>query len=272
MPTSFGVCCSSPRPALVYSLISASLVLLLVLSAGLLPPRTTATSPDGRLPDIMSEKNEEGVSPQQQKGGAYRANRVAAGNDFVKFVLQESVGSDGRVPAEAATWRTLNFREVAELFKQGLPDCFLESMKETNFEAVFWESVPVTRTTTDKPYEYVLVDSPRLAAVTADGSPFAEHIASKQGTDDVVSFRNLRRDARLVVPCRGGQQPGANYAHLAAFVRTAPRDQVVKFFGAVGEGLEDEIASRADETPVWLSTSGLGVYWYVCFKSMIQGT
>ncbi|CAN0293856.1 unnamed protein product, partial [Ectocarpus fasciculatus] len=81
-------------------------------------------------------------------------------------------------------------------------------------------------------------------------------------TDDVVSFRNLRRDARLVVPCRGGQQqPGANYAHLAAFVRTAPRAQVVKFFGAVGEGLEDEIASRVDEKPVWLSTSGLGVYW-----------
>ncbi|CBN75995.1 conserved unknown protein [Ectocarpus siliculosus] len=264
MPTSFRVRRSSPRPALLYSLISASLVLLLVVSAGLLPPtRTTATAPERRLPDIMSEKTEDGVSPQQQQqqGGGYRANRVAAGNDFVKFVLQESVGSDGRDPAEAATWRTLNFREVADLFKKGLPDCFLESMKEANFEAVFWESAPVTRTTTDKPYEYVLVDSPRLAAVTADGRPFAEHIASRKGTNDVVSFRNLRRDARLVVPCRGGQQPGANYAHLAAFLRTAPRDQVVQFFGAVGEGLEDEIASRADETPVWLSTSGLGVYW-----------
>lgn len=33
----------------------------------------------------------------------------------------------------------------------------------------------------DKPYEYVLVDSPRLAAVTADGRPFAEHIASREG-------------------------------------------------------------------------------------------
>lgn len=149
MPTSFRVRRSSPRPALVYSLISASLVLLLVVSAGLLPPRTTATAPERRLPDIMSEKNEEGVSPQQQQGGgAYRANRVAAGNDFVKFVLQESVGSDDRDPAEAATWRTLNFREVADLFKKGLPDCFLESMTEANFEAVFWESAPVTRTTT----------------------------------------------------------------------------------------------------------------------------
>lgn len=37
--------------------------------------------------------------------------------------------------------------------------------------------------------------------------------------------------------------------------------QVVRFFGAVGEGLEEEVASRKDESPVWLSTSGLGVYW-----------
>lgn len=94
----------------------------------------------------MSEK-EERVSPQQG-GGAYRASRVAAGNDFVKFVLQESVGSSGRAPAEAATWRTLSFAEVADLFKNGLPDCFLESVKEVNFEALFWESAPVTRTTT----------------------------------------------------------------------------------------------------------------------------
>ena len=37
--------------------------------------------------------------------------------------------------------------------------------------------------------------------------------------------------------------------------------QVVKFFGAVGAGLEEELASRQNERPVWLSTSGLGVYW-----------
>ncbi|CAN0515870.1 unnamed protein product, partial [Scytosiphon promiscuus] len=40
-----------------------------------------------------------------------------------------------------------------------------------------------------------------------------------------------------------------------------PSTQVVKFFGAVGVGLEEEVASRVDESPVWLSTSRLGVYW-----------
>lgn len=50
-------------------------------------------------------------------------------------------------------------------------------------------------------------------------------ILALAGTNEVVSFRNLRKDARLVVPCKG-QKPGANYAHLAAFVRTAPKEQV----------------------------------------------
>jgi len=43
--------------------------------------------------------------------------------------------------------------------------------------------------------------------------------------------------------------------------RTRTHVQVVNFFGAVGEALEKEIDSRTDESPVWLSTSGLGVYW-----------
>lgn len=47
----------------------------------------------------------------------------------------------------------------------------------------------------------------------------------------MVSFRNLGRDACLVVPCNAGTDGGVakgkyNYAHLAAFVRTAPAEQV----------------------------------------------
>lgn len=46
----------------------------------------------------------------------------------------------------------------------------------------------------------------------------------RAGTTDVVTFRNLRGDAKLVSPCRGGASVA--YAHLANFVRLAPRDQV----------------------------------------------
>eukprot|EP00903_Cladosiphon_okamuranus_P016565 g15282.t1 len=199
------------------------------------------------------------------------AEEAGAGSRRVKkFVLQENSGSggggggggDGGGP-EPSPWRNLSVKEVVGLWKSGgeFVDTFVASIKEIDFEAVFFESVPVTRSTMDKRYEYVMVDSPRLASVSANGGDFAEYIASGEGTNEVVSFRNLRKDARLVVPCKGEEKPGANYAHLTAFVRTGPEEQVIKFFGAVGEAFEEEVASRSDESPVWLSTSGLGVYW-----------
>lgn len=42
------------------------------------------------------------------------------------------------------------------------------------------------------------------------------------GTSDVATFRNLGGDARLVAPYRAGNY---DYAHLASFVRSAPKDQ-----------------------------------------------
>ncbi|MEL7448175.1 MAG: hypothetical protein AAFN78_03145, partial [Pseudomonadota bacterium] len=45
--------------------------------------------------------------------------------------------------------------------------------------------------------------------------------------------------------------------HLADFLRTADASQVHAFWQAVGEAVAEKIG---DET-LWLSTSGLGVYW-----------
>ncbi|CAM9578347.1 unnamed protein product, partial [Hapterophycus canaliculatus] len=77
-----------------------------------------------------------------------------------------------------SSWRTLSFKEVVSLWRNSrdFAEMFTDSVKAVPFAAVFWESAPVTRTTMDKPYEYVMVDSPRLAKVSADGSPFAEYI------------------------------------------------------------------------------------------------
>ncbi|CAM9944397.1 unnamed protein product [Scytosiphon promiscuus] len=258
--------------ALASSLAFASLAILLVFAVVRLPPVTQAHL------DMSRPSVETGVPPHEK---LYRAHEVERDSGLTKFVLQEGKGGGGgggggggsSVAAEAA-WRTLTFEEVVSLWRHSRPftEMFADSMKAVPFEAVFWESAPVTRTTMNKPYEYVIVNAPRLAEVSADGSPFAEYIDGAT-TDDVVSFRNLRKDACLVVPRQGKDQrhpqqqqqqdsaAGANYAHLAEFVRTGPREQVMDFFAAVGAALDNEVASRTDEAPVWLSTSGLGVYW-----------
>ncbi|CAN0155155.1 unnamed protein product [Ascophyllum nodosum] len=226
------------------ALLSASLLLLLL--GGLHSPQGAAAAGELSIMEISSQQ--------------YRSHRVDAGEDnrVSKFELQkaEEVGADG----EPLSWRALSFREVAGLWKTSpqFAEMFAATLAAVPHDAIFWESIPVTQGTMGKPYEYVTVNSPSLARVSSDGTPFAEYLASGEGTTDVATFRNMRGDARLVSPCRVGDY---RYAHLAAFVRSAPKEQVVKFFGAVGAGLEEELASRQNERPVWLSTSGLGVYW-----------
>ena len=130
---------------------------------------------------------------------------------------------------------------------------FSRLLADAPFAAYFWETPPVTQGSAGQPFECVLVDSPVLAGVTADASAFAGHFSRARG--DVAVFDNLGHDARLVAPCPRG--PQAAYAHLAAFVRAAPESQQQAFWKRVGEEVRERLSGR----PLWLSTSGLGVYW-----------
>jgi len=134
-------------------------------------------------------------------------------------------------------------------------DCFLEILRNAPFPAFFWETPPVTRATVTRRFEFVLVDSPALDGVTADARSFDEHFRAAAPGSDVVTFANLGGDAFLVAP-----QPPKNmagYPHLADFARRAPEDQQHAFWLVVSTAMHKHLGT----TPVWLSTSGLGVYW-----------
>ena len=59
----------------------------------------------------------------------------------------------------------------------------------------------------------------------------------------------------LVVPVP--LDANTDYAHLASFVRSATAPQQGAFWQAVGEAVRDSLSAQR----LWLSTSGLGVYW-----------
>src|SRR6185312_6683171 len=94
---------------------------------------------------------------------------------------------------------------------------FAKALIEAPMSAYFWETPPLTRDSADRPFECVLKHAPGLARLRADAAPFAAQLAAAQG--DVVAFGNLGGDADLVVPRDRGE--GADYAHLARFLRTA---------------------------------------------------
>jgi hypothetical protein len=139
-------------------------------------------------------------------------------------------------------WQGADFRSL-----------FNAQLATVPYTAFRWETPPVTNTTSTRPFEFVLLDSPGLAQ-RPDPEAFAEHFAGAPEAG-VVVFSNLGRDAVLVVPCPAAS-PSA-YGHLAAFVREAPEPQRQALWQAVGAAMARRMGTR----PVWLSTAGAGVSW-----------
>ncbi len=122
------------------------------------------------------------------------------------------------------------------------------------WEAFFWELPGLRASDLALPAEFVLIDAPALTGVTADPAPFRDYL-SDGSTLPVASFASLGGDARLIAPLP--LDDACHYAHLAAFVRGAPRDQTRALWRSTGTAMQAMIHNQ----PLWLSTSGLGVSW-----------
>ena len=132
---------------------------------------------------------------------------------------------------------------------------FAGLLVEAPFAAYFWECPPLTEATLTQPFEFVLVDSPRLASMPPDAQAFADRFESDDAGGGIATFWNLGRDALLVAP-RPRASPSV-YAHIAAFARGAPAEQQHALWRATGAAVAAHLSAR----PLWLSTSGLGVAW-----------
>lgn len=150
---------------------------------------------------------------------------------------------------------TVSYTEVLNRWQQDADfrSFFNGLLADVPFSAFRWETPPITKSTSNRSFEFVLLDSPGLAT-KPDSSAFAEHFSSAL-KGDVVEFSNLGKDAVMVAPCPIG--PISAYGHLAAFVRLAPEPQRHALWKLVG----DAMVRRLRAAPVWLNTAGAGVSW-----------
>jgi hypothetical protein len=130
---------------------------------------------------------------------------------------------------------------------------FLRALADAPFAAYRWETPPLTRQSLNRPFEFVLLDSPGLDRAV-EREAFAEHFA-RAGSATAVTFGNLGGDAVLIAPVPQG--PDSHYGHLAAFVRHASLAQKHDLWQAVAKATRQRIGDQ----PVWLSTAGAGVSW-----------
>eukprot|EP00581_Thalassiosira_minuscula_P028154 CAMPEP_0183755264 /NCGR_PEP_ID=MMETSP0739-20130205/4083_1 /TAXON_ID=385413 /ORGANISM="Thalassiosira miniscula, Strain CCMP1093" /LENGTH=286 /DNA_ID=CAMNT_0025992047 /DNA_START=52 /DNA_END=912 /DNA_ORIENTATION=- len=111
-------------------------------------------------------------------------------------------------------------------------------------------------------FRFALVDAPTLQS--AEDSPdtvsFAEHFRKCPADATVCSFGNLGKDAILVAPTPQSSVSSATYSHLAAFVRGAPKEQVVDFWRMGAQKYLEKLKKSPNER-TWFSTNGMGVSW-----------
>lgn len=148
----------------------------------------------------------------------------------------------------------LSFQQVIHLWQTShdFSAFFCQQLKDAPYPAYFLELPPITEANYQRSFECVLMPSHQLNAISADGRAFEAFFGD---AGSVVSFDNLGGDAHLVAPCPMAET--CDYAHLAAFSRTADAGQQRDFWQSVGECCQQ----RLNPQPLWLSTSGLGVYW-----------
>jgi hypothetical protein len=149
----------------------------------------------------------------------------------------------------------VTFAEVISLWQhdQNFRTFFIGLLADCPYSAFRWETPAVSLPSIHQPFEFVMLNSPGLAA-HPDQSAFDLHFA-KAGSDGVVAFPNLGGDAVLIVPCP--LTSDSAYGHIAAFHRNAPEAQKHALWKLVGSTLHQCLGP----TCVWLSTAGAGVSW-----------
>ncbi len=138
---------------------------------------------------------------------------------------------------------------------QSFQKYFTSLLTNSRFDGFRWETPSLTNETTNRPFEFVLVNTPGFARRRSDRKTFSDYFTDIEEDDGVTSFLNLRKDATLVVPSPRGKDE--LYGHLAAFVREAPRAQVYSLWRVLGR----VITATLSNSPIWVSTAGGGVAW-----------
>jgi|AntRauTorckE5430_2_1112549.scaffolds.fasta_scaffold13335_2 hypothetical protein len=151
--------------------------------------------------------------------------------------------------------RQLTYAQVIELWRTDADfrQFYNQTLATSVFDAYFWENPPINNDTIHQLYEFVLVNSPILSKVQASKKAFSKYF--NEHKHGIVCFENLGKDALLIVPSPIIEN--LDFPHLSTLVRNATNSQLHAFWQIIGE----QIKGRLSDEKIWVSTSGLGVFW-----------
>jgi len=81
---------------------------------------------------------------------------------------------------------------------------YIALLADSPFDAMFWESPPITPASIDRPHEFVLVNSPASATATPDTAAFAAAFSVREAWRRCAARRALPCRPSLRLPASGG--------------------------------------------------------------------
>ena len=137
----------------------------------------------------------------------------------------------------------------------------LTSILQQFNSSFYFECLPINKDSlTSYSFQFVIIPAPELDNLQLDEQSFQNKFDSNLNSNEkVISFNNLGGDASLVVPCpiEGDNDCMRN---LYTFIQRAPEDLIEAFWKKAGKKMLERLEENPTR-PIWLSTSGAGVYW-----------
>ncbi|RHZ37251.1 DUF6940 family protein [endosymbiont GvMRE of Glomus versiforme] len=150
----------------------------------------------------------------------------------------------------------LTWNDFINLLKTGGQE-LTNALKDANSQlksAYFWECLPISKDTLNRPFEFVVIKNEKLNNINQNYSSFKEYIDKNE-----KSFIS-RRGATLIIPLpeKNKDNEELDYKNLASFIQNVPdnSEQQKTLWQEVARQLETNLE---DKNPRWLSAHGLGV-------------
>jgi len=193
----------------------------------------------------VPSRNREKSSVQME---TFKVHMRVLVNDVREYRFSSSQ-SESRLDQLKALTLMSSESEEGKRFRETLSSVFFEQP----LKSYFWECSPtIEKSAAVKPFEFVIAPAPSLEKVESEPEMFE---SSFKRDSAFSTFTNLGGDAILVSP-----RPfkTLDYGHLARFMRNAPGKHIQELFMHVGQAALERLSTKK---PLWISTSGLGVFW-----------
>jgi hypothetical protein len=190
------------------------------------------------------------------------------GNNLIKFNF--AFGEIDNLTLYKLTWN--QFIELLKERDEKFLEVFTATLKCSTTKlksAYFWECSPVSQTTLNKPFEFVVIKSESLNSQVQDPYKYKGFINDNSNAH-VFNFTSFS-GTNLIIPAPwfSSQEKSISgsvkweesleirdYGNISRFTENAPLEQQREFWGKVAEELNKSLETNS--APQWLSTHGLG--------------